>query len=99
MFKPTVARIRMIFWNVVFMLFFGCAVSRMNRRMLILVTWFRKTPVWSVLDRRADDFRAINSITLCEQIVSDLASGRKFFAFLHYLTAALFLRKLGASFG
>jgi len=28
-----------------------------------------------------DDFRAINSMTLCEQIVSDLASGRKFFCF------------------
>jgi hypothetical protein len=52
-----------------------------------------------VLDRRADDFRAINSITLCEQIVSDLASGREFFVFLHHLTAALFVRKLGASFG
>jgi len=33
------------------------------------------------LDRRVDDFRAINSITLREQIVSDLASGRKFFHF------------------
>jgi hypothetical protein len=32
-----------------------------------------------VLDRRVDDFRAINSITPREQIVSDLASGRKFF--------------------
>ena len=33
------------------------------------------------LDRRADDFRAINSITLCEQIVSGPASGREFFLF------------------
>jgi len=33
------------------------------------------------LDRRVDDFRVINSITLREQIVSDLASGRNFFKF------------------
>jgi hypothetical protein len=38
-----------------------------------------------------DDFRAINAITLRQQIVSDLASGRSFFGF--YLTAALFIRK------
>jgi hypothetical protein len=29
-----------------------------------------------------DDFRAINAIALRQQIVSDLASGRKFFKFL-----------------
>jgi hypothetical protein len=43
-----------------------------------------------------DDFRAINSITPREQIVPDLASGRKFFYFLHYLTAALSLGKFAA---
>jgi hypothetical protein len=36
-----------------------------------------------------DDFRAINSITLREQIVSDLASGRKFLNFF-----ALFDRRV-----
>jgi hypothetical protein len=46
-----------------------------------------------------DDFRAINSMTLCEQIVSDLASGRKFLDFLHYLTARLFLRKFTVLLG
>jgi hypothetical protein len=29
-----------------------------------------------------DDFRAINAITLCERIVFDIVSGRKFFDFL-----------------
>jgi len=61
--------------------FSGCAVSRMNRRGLIVVTCLPEDSGLVVLDRRADDFRAINSITLCEQIVSDLASGREFFAF------------------
>jgi hypothetical protein len=32
-------------------------------------------------DRRVDDFRAINAITLREQIVPDLESGRKSFGF------------------
>jgi hypothetical protein len=47
-----------------------------------------------------DDFRAIDSITLREQIVSGLESGLKNFSFFsHYLTAALFLRKLAALLG
>jgi hypothetical protein len=52
------------------------------------------------LDRRVDDFAQIDSITLRQQIVSDLASGRKFFKnFWHYLTGVLFLRKLAALLG
>jgi hypothetical protein len=47
------------------------------------------------LNCRVDDFRAI--MALREQIVSALASGRKFFHFFHYLTAAFFLRKLAVS--
>ena len=41
------------------------------------------------LDRRVDDFRAINAITLREQIVSDLQSGREIFHFF-----ALFDRRV-----
>jgi hypothetical protein len=33
------------------------------------------------LDRRVEDFRGINAITLLQQIVSDPASGRKVFHF------------------
>jgi hypothetical protein len=52
------------------------------------------------MDRLGGRFRAIDSITLREQIVSELASGRKIFQFsLHYLTAVLFLRKLAARLG
>jgi hypothetical protein len=46
-----------------------------------------------------NDFRAINAIILREQIVSHLACGRKILFFVHYLTAALFLRKLAALLG
>jgi hypothetical protein len=39
-------------------------------------------------------------MALRQQIVSDLASGRKIFQFFsHYLTAVLFLRKLAALLG
>ena len=65
-----------------------CAVSRMNRRDLNFGDLRAEDSASVVLDRRADDFRAINSITLCEQIVSNLASGRKFFSFF-----ALFERR------
>jgi hypothetical protein len=61
--------------------FSGCAVSRINRRGWIFSDLRTEDSASVVSDRRADDFRAINSITLCEQIVSDLASGREFFAF------------------
>src|SRR5207248_11465803 len=45
-------------------------------------------------------FRAIDSITLREQIVSGLKGGRKIFHSLsHYLTAVLFLRKLAVLLG
>jgi hypothetical protein len=53
----------------------------MNRRDLNFGDLRAEDSASVVLDRRADDLRAINSITLCEQIVSDLASGRKFFCF------------------
>jgi len=53
----------------------------MNRRGLLFgVVWAEDSDPVN-LDRRVDDFRAINSITLRQQIVSDLASGRKFFHF------------------
>ena len=68
----------------------------MNRRVLLFGDVWAEDSAPVNLDRRVDDFRAINSITPPEQIVSDLGSGRKFFHFLHYLTAAFFLRKLAA---
>jgi len=68
----------------------------MNRRVLLFGDVWAEDSAPVDLDRRVDDFRAINSITPPEQIVSDLGSGRKFFHFLHYLTAAFFLRKLAA---
>jgi len=71
----------------------------MNRRDLIFSDLRTEDSVSVVLDRRADDFRAINSITLCEQSLLILKAVGNFSLFLHYLTAALFLRKLGASFG
>jgi len=37
------------------------------------------------LDRRVDDFRAINAISLREQIASDLKSGRKFSYFFRII--------------
>ena len=43
-----------------------------------------------------DDFRAIDTITLREQIVSDLESGRKFFIFFALFDRPVFLRKLAA---
>ena len=53
----------------------------MNRRVLLFGDVCAEDSAPVDLDRRVDDFRAINSITLREQIVSDLASGRNFFEF------------------
>ena len=54
----------------------------MNRRGLLFgVVWAEDSDPVN-LDRRVDDFRAINSITLRQQIVSDLTSGRKIFKFV-----------------
>ena len=64
----------------------------MNRRGLLFGDVCAEDSAPVDLDRRVDDFRGINSITLREQIVSDLASGWNFFQFfLHYLTDGLFV--------
>ena len=61
--------------------FSGCAVPRVNRLGLLFGDVWAENSAPVDLDRRVNDFRAINSITLLEQIVSHLASGRKFFIF------------------
>ena len=57
----------------------------MNRRVLLFGDVWAEDSAPVDLDRRVDDFRAIDTITLREQIVSDLESGRKFFIFFRII--------------